>query len=174
MADDWRATTDRALSNTELILRGLDQSRNATVRRPAQRSTWYAQGPTHASFDSLEHSMKTTALEQQLLDVTAHQQLLVQKSSLQSDLENYFAMQKSALMSEFDRCLAEIKAEADSFSIRNQRSLQDANSATETMRGEIKAEVVSKLNAIQDESEDLRRRISDERDKRMKMEKQIR
>jgi hypothetical protein len=173
MQDDWKSTTDRALSNTEMILRNLDQSRGAGVRKPAQRSSWFGHGPTHVSFESFEQSARANMLEQQLLDVTAQQQYLVQKSSLQTDLENFFSMQKSALMNEFDRCLAEIRAEADSFSVRNQRIVQDTNLAAETLRSQIKEETLSKVNSVQDEMEDLRRRVTDDREKRCKLEKQV-
>ena len=176
MSDDWKSTTDRALCNTEMILRNLDQSRGTSSRKAVQRSTWFGQGlqgPTHVSFDSFEQSAKANLLEQQLLDISNQQQILVQKASLQNDMESYFAMQKSALMSEFDRCLMEIKAEADSFSARNQRGIQDATLAAETMRLQIKEETLSKVSSVQDELEDLRKRVSEEREKRCKMEKQV-
>ena len=173
MQDDWKTSTDRALSNTEMILRSLDQSRGPGTRRTAQRPTWFGPGPTQASFESFEQSARANVLEQQLLDITAQQQFLVQKNSLQSDLETFFAMQKSALMGEFDRCLAEIKAEADSFSARNQRITQDTNLAAETLRAQIKEETLSKVNGVQDELEDLRRRVNDDREKRCKLEKQV-
>lgn len=183
MIDEWKAATDRSLANTESILRSLQPS------RPSKR--YDQSGDDNADFSSYYMKPSTPALDS-LLGAT------IDPSSTQAldSSEYHFRLHKASLTSEFDRFLADIKAELDARSsqVRSPRpptpvrpplhhpstlaharlglSSQVTNKQ-EALRSEVREEVAERLGASRDEMEEVKARLAEERERRMKLEKQV-
>lgn len=80
--------------------------------------------------------------------------------------EYQYRMHKVSLSSEFDRFLVDIKAEMDS---RMAQSLK----AQEGVKAEIKEEVMGQLGVGQEEIAELKQRLAEERERRVKLDKQV-
>lgn len=99
MMDEWKATADRSLANTESILRSLNPS----------HSRKRYDGESAGDFSSYDKPT-TPALDSLLGNSTGG---FSSASQAVDTSEYHFRLHKASLTSEFDRFLADIKAELD-------------------------------------------------------------
>jgi hypothetical protein len=99
MMDEWKATADRSLANTESILRSLNPS----------HSRKRYEGESAGEFSSYDKPT-TPALDSLLGNSTGG---FSSASQAVDTSEYHFRLHKASLTSEFDRFLADIKAELD-------------------------------------------------------------
>ena len=132
MLDEWKASTDRSLANTESILRSLGS-------RPAYaKPAIFATSEHIPLFSSHAPGPPTASLERQ-------------KASLSGDI---------------DRLFVQVKQELD---VR----LQAQQAKLDEFRNEIHSEVAARVVTVEEECTELKRRLTEEREKRSKLEKHM-
>ena len=139
MLDDWKASTDRSLANTESILRSISQSRSSAPKSNRSSSI------LNSLAESLQGSVDMSA---QPLDVS------------------YQYRQRFTLSSDIDRLFANVKHEMESKSQQVQTKMEES-------KKEVLTEVSSRLAGVDDELEEVKKKLAEEREKRSKAEKTL-
>ena len=144
MLDEWKASTDRSLANTESILRSLGAVRHVHSKPPL-----FAPSGENILFSALGHHQGGPS-----------------SSTVHGAIVDRQQVSQVSLSGDIDRLFAQVKQELDSRAHAQQTKLDE-------FRNEIHNEVAARVLGVEEESTELKRRLAEEREKRSKLEKHI-
>jgi hypothetical protein len=159
MLEELKATTDRSLANTEIILRSLEPNRT-------YRKNFSSSMSSLSAADRATGFASTSALDS-LLGAGGSSVPFTSSAVLDTSASDFhLRLHKASLSSEFDRFFADVKAELDTRSTQALRS-------HETLRKEVREELMGHIGGSHEEIAELKQRLAEEREKRVKLDKQM-